>query len=54
MGPMFDPTEDYLNIVAAEERMGVVEKKREGQFDKVNGEMKGIMNVLVVLCKIMQ
>lgn len=41
MGPIFDPTEDYLNIVAAEEQMSGVAASRQKEVDHVQAEMKG-------------
>ena len=38
---MFDPTEDYLNIVSAEEQMGQVAQKREKVLEQAQSEMKG-------------
>lgn len=40
MGPIFDPTEDYLSIVSAEEQMGNVASKRQKELDDVNGNLK--------------
>lgn len=40
MGPIFDPTEDYLNIVSAEEQMGTVALQRQKELDEANGELK--------------
>lgn len=49
MGPIFDPTEDYLNIVAAEEQMGHVEQVRQKEMDQVNSGLKGACTFTVVL-----
>lgn len=42
MGPIVDPTEDYLNIVAAEEQMGHVEEIRQKEMDQVSSDLKGV------------
>lgn len=40
MGPIFDPTEDYLTIVSAEEQMGAVALQRQKELDDANTELK--------------
>ena len=40
MGPIFDPTEDYLSIVGAEEQMGTLAAKRQKELDEANNNLK--------------
>ncbi|KAH8117501.1 hypothetical protein DFH11DRAFT_1505003 [Phellopilus nigrolimitatus] len=46
MGPIFDPTEDYLNIVSAEEQMGTVAAQRQKELDDANSELKNLLRLL--------
>ncbi|THH08195.1 hypothetical protein EW145_g2867 [Phellinidium pouzarii] len=46
MGPIFDPTEDYLNIVSAEEQMSTVAARRQKDLDDANAELKGVLRTL--------
>jgi len=46
MGPIFDPTEDYLNIVAAEEQMGHVAQIRQKEMDQVHADLKAVARTL--------
>ena len=42
MRPMFDPTEDYISMASAEERMVEVADQREKGLDKLTSEVKGM------------
>ncbi|KAL5511518.1 hypothetical protein ACEPAH_4735 [Sanghuangporus vaninii] len=46
MGPIFDPTDDYLSIVSAEEQMGNVAVRRQKELDDVNGNLKDLLRTL--------
>ncbi|KLO10706.1 hypothetical protein SCHPADRAFT_856279 [Schizopora paradoxa] len=46
LGPIFDPTEDYLTIVAAEEQMGHVAQVRQKEMDQVNTDLKALSRTL--------
>ncbi|KAI5123319.1 hypothetical protein M0805_009340 [Coniferiporia weirii] len=48
MGPIFDPTEDYLNIVSAEEQMGAVAAQRQKELEDANAELKALLRTLDV------
>ncbi|KAL5533010.1 hypothetical protein ACEPAF_4784 [Sanghuangporus sanghuang] len=46
MSPIFDPTDDYLSIVSAEEQMGNVAARRQKELDDVNGNLKDLLRTL--------
>ena len=41
MLPIIDPEEDYLTIVAAEERIAATESRRKKEIEEAQGNMKG-------------
>jgi kinetochore protein Spc24 len=40
MLPIIDPEEDYLTIVAAEEKIAASEAKRKKELDDIHGNLK--------------
>ncbi|EJD05965.1 uncharacterized protein FOMMEDRAFT_153312 [Fomitiporia mediterranea MF3/22] len=46
MSPIFDPTEDYLSIVSAEEQMGSVATQRQKELDDANNNLKDLLRTL--------
>lgn len=46
MAPIIDPEEDYLTIVAAEERIAASEAKRRKEMDEAHANLKGVFHRL--------
>jgi kinetochore protein Spc24, fungi type len=41
MGPIIDPEEDFLTILAAEEQISATETKRKKELEDLHSELKG-------------
>lgn len=48
MLPIIDPEEDYLTIVAAEEKIAVTEAKRKKELEEAHSNLKGKRCALLV------
>ena len=46
MGPVFDPTDDFLNIVSAEEQMSSVAADRQKELDAKYAHLKSLTRTL--------
>lgn len=46
MLPIIDPEEDYLTIVAAEEKIAASEAKRKKELDEIHGNLKSLTRLL--------
>lgn len=51
MAPIIDPEEDYLTIVAAEERIAASEAKRRKEMDEAHANLKGASRTLASLMR---
>lgn len=53
MVPVLDPSEDFLTVAAAEERMNTVAAQREHELDRIQNELRCMSfrtRVSAVLC----
>lgn len=53
MAPIIDPEEDYLTIVAAEERIAFAEAKRKKELEEAHTAMKGLYETIMILYSFM-
>lgn len=43
MRPMFDPTEDYITVASAEDRMAEVASERENELETMTTILRGML-----------
>ena len=49
MDPLIDPSDDYMTIAAAEERMDATQAARKKELEEAHAKLRGMQGILIAL-----
>lgn len=49
MDPLIDPSDDYMTIAAAEERMDATQAARKKELEEAHAKLRGMQGILITL-----